>query len=401
MGRALNRLSAIKVRTANATLECTRTAAASTSRSRQRRAAISTRVGSSVMPSQKQQLARTEGNGRRSDKWAWARSIRSALPRRGRRPSNVASCELQGIDPIAARSAERANAALDAARAMTFDQCRDAYIADHRAGWRNVKHASQWTNTLTAYVSPVFGKVPVAAIDTGLVTKVLRPLWATKPETAGRVRGRVEAILDWAAAQGYRQGDNPARWRGHLDKLLPARIAKCERVVHHAALPYDEMPPFMAALREREGIAARALEFTILTAARTGEVLGATWDEMNLKVQALDCARRANEGRAGAPSSARRCRNRGAEADACSSAERVRVSRGTAGHDEQHGNGHAAAANGPRRYGPRFSQSRSRIGPASGRTSRTRSAKPRSRMLSATRSRRLIGGVICLRSVGG
>jgi integrase len=189
---------------------------------------------------------------------------------------------VQGIDPIAARDAERTKAALEAARAMTFDQCRDAYIAAHRAGWRNVKHASQWTNTLTTYATPVFGKLPVAAIDTALVMKVVEPIWAVKSETASRVRGRIEVILDWATVRGFRQGDNPARWRGHLDKLLPAR-SKVRKVVNHAALPYGEIGPFMADLREREGIAARALEFTILTAARTGEVIGARWDEINLK----------------------------------------------------------------------------------------------------------------------
>ena len=175
---------------------------------------------------------------------------------------------------------------------MTFDQCRDAYIAAHRATWRNVKHASQWTNTLTTYVTPVFGKLPVAAVDTALVTRVLEPLWVAKPETAGRVRGRIEVILDWATARGYRQGDNPARWRGHLDKLLPPR-RKVRAVKHHAALPYDEIGEFLTALRTRDAIAARALEFTILTAARTGEVLGATWDEVNLKtkVWAIPAAR--------------------------------------------------------------------------------------------------------------
>ncbi len=163
---------------------------------------------------------------------------------------------------------------------MTFDQCRDAYIASHRAGWRNVKHASQWSNTLTTYATPVFGKLPVAAVDTALVTKVIEPLWTTKPETASRVRGRIERVLDWATTRGYRVGDNPARWRGHLDNLLPAR-SKVRRVKHHAALPYSEMPDFMVALRAREGVAARALEFAILTTVRTGGILGAKWDEID------------------------------------------------------------------------------------------------------------------------
>ena len=226
----------------------------------------------------KQRSARTASRGRKSARWASARSTRSASPRPAKPPCTVASCRVQGIDPIAAREAERTKAALEAARAMTFDQCRDAYIAAHRAGWRNVKHASQWTNTLTTYATPVFGKLPVAAIDTALVMKVVEPLWAVKSETASRVRGRIEVILDWATVRGFRQGDNPARWRGHLDKLLPAR-SKVRKVVNHAALPYGEIGPFMADLREREGIAARALEFTILTAARTGEVLAPTWSE--------------------------------------------------------------------------------------------------------------------------
>ena len=153
-------------------------------------------------------------------------------------------------------------------------------------------------NTLTTYVTPVFGKVSVGAIDTALVTKVLQPLWTTKPETARRVRGRIEAILDWAKACGYRDGENPARFRGHLKHLL-ADIPEVRRVKHHAALPYVEIAEFMAELRARAGIAARALEFTILTAARTGEVIGARWDEINLKIEGVDGSGRSNEGRAG------------------------------------------------------------------------------------------------------
>src|SRR6266571_1780987 len=135
--------------------------------------------------------------------------------------------------------------------------------------------------TLSTYAYPVIGALPVQAVDTGLVLKVLESIWAAKPETAGRLRGRMESILDWAKVRGYREGENPARWRGHLDKLLPAR-AKVRKVEHHAALPYDELPDFMAVLRGQEGIAARALEFAILTAARTGEVIGARWGEVNI-----------------------------------------------------------------------------------------------------------------------
>jgi integrase len=187
---------------------------------------------------------------------------------------------LDGIDPIEARKATRAQARLDAAKAMTFKQCAESYIASHKAGWRNPKHAAQWPSTLGAYVYPIFGALPVQAVDVGLVMRALEPIWTTKPETAGRVRGRIESVLDWAAARGYRQGENPARWRGHLENLLRKK-SKVRRVEHHAALPYAEIGAFIAEMQQREGVAARALEFAILTAARTGEVIGAKWDEID------------------------------------------------------------------------------------------------------------------------
>src|SRR5262245_44462577 len=127
-----------------------------------------------------------------------------------------------------------ATAAVEAAKAMTFADCATAYINAHEAGWRNAKHRQQWTNNLATSVSPVVGKLPVSAVDTGLVLKVLEPIWTRKPETASRVRGRMEAVLDWAKVRGYRTGENPARWRGHLDHLLPAK-AKVRKVEHHAA----------------------------------------------------------------------------------------------------------------------------------------------------------------------
>jgi integrase len=185
-----------------------------------------------------------------------------------------------GIDPLAQIEVQQAETALAAARATTFDQCADDYIKDNRAAWRNAKHAQQWRNTLSAFVTPVFGKLPVAAIDTALVLKVLKPIWTTKAETANRVRGRIETILDAAKVNGYRNGENPARWRGHLDKLLPAR-SKVRAVKHHPALPYAKLGAFMEELAERPAPAARALEFTILTACRTNEVLGATWEEVD------------------------------------------------------------------------------------------------------------------------
>lgn len=187
----------------------------------------------------------------------------------------------EAIDPIEHRAGQAAAGALAAVKAMTFRACADQYISSHRAGWRNPKHAAQWPATLSTYVYPSFGALPVQAVDVGLVMMAVEPIWATKPETAGRVRGRIESILDWATARGYRQGENPARWRGHLENLLPAR-SKVRRVEHHAALPYPEIGAFVIELRQQEGVAARALEFAILTAARTGEVIGARWDEINI-----------------------------------------------------------------------------------------------------------------------
>src|SRR5262249_22383773 len=186
----------------------------------------------------------------------------------------------EGVDPIEARRAARAKQRLEAAKAVSFKDCTEAYIKAHRAGWRNEKHAAQWKTTLGTYAEPIIGALPVQAIDTALVLKVLEPIWTDKPETASRVRQRIERILDWSRVRGYRAGENPARWRGHLDHLLPAR-AKVRRVAHHAALPYAELPRFLVKLRKQEGVAARALEYLILAAARTGEVIGARWPEVN------------------------------------------------------------------------------------------------------------------------
>jgi integrase len=199
-----------------------------------------------------------------------------------KRAAECRRTRLDGIDPIDARRAERDQKKLEAAKSMTFDACAAAYIDAHKASWKNAKHRDQWPNTLNTYASPVFGSLPVQAVDVGLVMKALEPIWQTKSETASRLRGRIEAVLDWAAVRGYRKGDNPARWRGHLDKLLPPRD-KVRRVEHHPALPYDELFDFIVVLRGQEGIAARALEFLILTATRTGEVIGARWDEIDLR----------------------------------------------------------------------------------------------------------------------
>src|ERR1700737_617757 len=199
-----------------------------------------------------------------------------------KRAAECRRMRVDGIDPIEARTSHRGWKKLEAAKAITFDACAAAYIAAHEASWRNAKHREQWRNTLGSYAGPVFGSLPVQSIDVGLVMRALEPIWHTKPETASRLRGRIEAVLDWATVRGHRKGENPARWRGHLDKLLPAR-SKVHKVKHHPALPYDELADFVAALRSQEGVAARALGFLILTAARTGEVIGACWDEVDLE----------------------------------------------------------------------------------------------------------------------
>lgn len=186
-----------------------------------------------------------------------------------------------GIDPIVARDATRASQTLSEARSRTFDHCAAAFIKSHRASWKSAKHAAQWEATLATYVSPVFGVVPVNDVDTELVMRALRPIWETKTETAVRLRGRIESILDWATVSKYRHGENPARWRGHLQNLL-ANPNKIAPVQNHPALPWPEMPAFMALLSEREGIASLATQFAILTAARSGEVRGACWQEIDL-----------------------------------------------------------------------------------------------------------------------
>jgi len=187
-----------------------------------------------------------------------------------------------GVDPIEARKAEWAQARAAAAKSITFANCAEAYIEAHKTGWRNPKHIQQWTNTVKTYAEPIMGDLPVSEIDTGLVLKVIEPIWKEKPETASRLRGRIESVLDWAAVRGYRQGENPARWKGHVAKLLPAR-SKVQAVKHHPALAYADLPAFMAQLRGQDGIAARALEFLVLAAARTGEIIGAKPDEINAK----------------------------------------------------------------------------------------------------------------------
>ena len=190
-----------------------------------------------------------------------------------------------GIDPLEERHRKAAEvlAAAQAAQVagITFEDLARSYVAANEDRWRNAKHRQQWRNTLSTYVYPVIGDLPVADVQTAHVLLILEPIWKAKPETASRVRGRIETILDAAKARGYREGENPARWRGHIAKLLPARTRLSRG--HHKAMPYAAIPDFVGELHQRHAVAALALEFAILTAARSGEVIGATWDEIDLE----------------------------------------------------------------------------------------------------------------------
>jgi integrase len=189
-----------------------------------------------------------------------------------------------GVDPIHARNEERETARIKAAKAMTFEQCATSFIASHELGWRGGRTSAHLTSALKTYALPTLGTLPVQAIDTALVLKVLEPIWAEKSPTASRLRASIENVLSWAKARGYRSGENPTAWRGHLDQLLAAP-SKVRRVQHHQALAFAEVPAFMETLRSRNGIAPRALEFTILTVSRIGQALGRRWDEIDLEAK--------------------------------------------------------------------------------------------------------------------
>lgn len=199
----------------------------------------------------------------------------------------------KGLDPLAERRAQKSANIAATASALTFKRCAEDYITKHAAEWKSAKHAQQWGNTLAAYAYPVLGELLVRDVQKQHVLRVLEPIWTTKTETASRVRGRIELVLSYAMQAGYRpDGMNPARWRGGLDKLLP-RPSKVSVAEHHRALPIDNAPSFMVQLRDVGGMGARALEFAILTAARSGEVRGATWAEIDLdgKVWTVPAAR--------------------------------------------------------------------------------------------------------------
>jgi integrase len=204
----------------------------------------------------------------------------SAIPLKRARElaADARQLRAQGVDPLEKRRNDRAAERVASAKTITFDKCADAYITAHEASWRNAKHRQQWRATLRDYVSPVFGHLPVAEVDTDLVMRAIEPLWRTKTETASRTRQRIEAVLDWATVRQYRQGPNPAAWRGHLSNLLPAK-AKMQPVKHHPALAYGEISAFVAQLRKKQSTSARCLELTILTGARTSEIINARWSE--------------------------------------------------------------------------------------------------------------------------
>ena len=194
------------------------------------------------------------------------------------RAAQARNLRRDGIDPIEQRRAELAARRHAGATTLTFQECAKKFIASHEGSWGNDVHRRQWKNSLAKHVYPVIGDFPVHTIDTPLVLKVLKPIWESIPETAARIRGRIENVLGWATVHHYRTGDNPARWNGLLEHALPARSA---RIKHLAALPYVDLRGFMATLRGQQGIAAHALEFLILTAGRSGEVMGARWSEIN------------------------------------------------------------------------------------------------------------------------
>lgn len=188
----------------------------------------------------------------------------------------------EGRDPLAEREKVAAARAAEAARTTTFESFARSFIERHRAAWKNPKHAAQWLATLEAYAFPKIGKVAVGDVNTNMVLDVLEPIWVSKTETARRLRGRMEKIFNAARALKKRESENPALWRGNLAELLP-KPKEVREVLHHASLGYVALPGFMAKLGTQPGDAARALRFAILTAARTGEVIGATWDEIDFE----------------------------------------------------------------------------------------------------------------------
>jgi integrase len=199
-----------------------------------------------------------------------------SLKRAREKAGDARKIQNQGLDPKIERDKLKSSS-----DTMTFDQCAEAYISSHESSWHNTKHISQWRNTLKTYAAPIIGSLSVDQINTSLVIQIIEPIWHSKTETASRVRGRIESVISWAMVKGYHPGPNPALWRGHLDQLLPKR-SKIQPVKHHESMPYDEIRAFMNKLQAKNSVSAKALEFTILTAVRTTEALGAQWNEVDL-----------------------------------------------------------------------------------------------------------------------
>jgi len=193
-----------------------------------------------------------------------------------RKAENYRKLAKEGTDPIHARELETQQQSTP-----TFTNCAARYIQSHRRSWRNAKHARQWVSTLKTYARPVIGEMPVDEIDTHQILNILSPIWIAKTETAKRVQGRIENVLDFASAHKYRDEANPARWRGHLDKLLP-KPSKVQKVTHHPAMPYEQVAAFMGAVQDYNSVSSKALQLLILTATRTSEVLNAEWHEIDL-----------------------------------------------------------------------------------------------------------------------
>jgi integrase len=238
-----------------------------------------------------------KASGRKS--WVWRYQIEGkrrelglgGFPTVGLKDARIAAAEMRakihaGKDPLVEREIQREESKAthnrEVAKKIVFSTVADDYISAHRAGWKNAKHAQQWRNTISTHAFAVIGHLAPAEIETSHILQVLQPIWNSKPETATRLRSRLELILDSAKARGLRGGENPSRWRGHLDKLLPKR-SKIAAVKHYAALPWLELPAFMSDISIRAGLAFRAMQLTILTATRTSEVLNASWDEFDLK----------------------------------------------------------------------------------------------------------------------
>jgi integrase len=219
--------------------------------------------------------------GKRRDRWMGLGALHTFSLKEARvRAREQRQLRADGIDPIEHRKAQRAAIATKKAATITFREAAERYFNQHESAWRNGKHRQQFLSTLKTYARPILD-MAVSDIDTAAVLRCIEPHWLAKTETMSRTRGRIERVLDWAKVRGYRSGDNPAAWKGHLVEVLPAR-GQVQKVEHHPAPPYAEVPDIIAKLRAREGVAARALEFGILCAARAGEIFNAVWSEVDL-----------------------------------------------------------------------------------------------------------------------